>query len=125
MRSRLIGVLTVIPVLSCSVFLLAQSARQTGTARAEATPTPDLSGIWAAKGAQDSDDPYRSSASKGASPGTQHPDGYLPAGHPDEGGGLLDGPLPMQPWAKEAFDYNRDPQGFARNEMNPSYEKCY
>lgn len=125
MQSRLVAIVAVIPIIACSVFLLAQGTKPQGTARFDAASTADLSGIWAAKGAQDSDDPYRSSVSKGASTDTKHPDGYLPIGHPDAGGGLLDGPLPMQPWAKEAFDYNRDPQGFARNEMNPSYAKCY
>jgi len=119
MRNRLLGAMFgAVGVLACSALLLAQNAKQ------PAASSTDLTGLWATKQIT-APDPNRVSATRGAGAEvSQHPDGYLPTNPPSETG-MWEGPLPMQPWAKSEFDYNRDPDGYPRNEMNPSYANCY
>src|SRR5262245_1208374 len=44
---------------------------------------------------------------------------------PGQGENFLKDPYPMQPWAEERYKYNLDPNGHARNEMDPAIAQCF
>src|ERR1700730_16687681 len=107
MRSSLFGAIFGLIAVVFSGCILAQTAKQNGQATVMKS-TPDLSGVWAVE---------RRSAKSDVTPENDEADEFT----------YLHSPYPMQPWAEDKFNYNRDPKSpylSGRNETNPSYAKC-
>ena len=127
MQNRLSGAIGAqMILLGFSALLLAQTAPQSGAAK-PAISIPDLSGVWVAR--PDSQGALRNQIARGE---VKVPLGYL--NHETGDAGSLLGPsepLPMQPWAKEQFEYNRIPvgtygyAGVGRNELRPDLAYCF
>ena len=104
MRHRFVISVFVVAALALTANSFAQNAGQRGgAARAARTPGPppdnprDFNGVWSI-------------------------DNSTVSGHR-----LRAEPLPMQPWAKERYDYVKDPSNInarGRNELNPDF-KCF
>src|SRR5215469_10700191 len=104
--SLLFALMVVIFVLAGSIF--AQTAKEHGAASSNSSH-PDLSGVWVSVG--------RRSIKGPVTPETDEADEFT----------YLHSPYPMQPWAEDKFNYNRDPRSpyiAGRNELNPSLANC-
>jgi hypothetical protein len=110
------GILGVMVVCAFSAIAFGQNAKQPAATAAKLTADshPDLSGVW-------------STVPRGPLPPDQHGPRETVAPEVDHGDlfGFRHSVYPMQPWAAEKFDYNRDPTNpfyAGRTELNPSLQ---
>ena len=114
-RNRSItAVFLLVTVLAFSIVARPQTTQQpvaAGATKNAAGSTSDLSGVW-------------SRAARGPLPPDQHGQKETVAPEVDHADlfGFRHSPYPMQPWAKEKFDYNKDPTNpyyAGRTALNP------
>ena len=120
MRNLLmIAIFSVVVVFGLWAAAGAQTAKPSAGSPAKlATDShPDLSGVWVSGVANGQSRGYRPPSDKPVDPETDETDDAV----------FRHIPLPLQPWAAEKFEYNRDPRNpytQGRNELNPYLTIC-
>lgn len=110
MRSSLCVLVAGLAAVVFSGCILAQTAKQNGAAVITKS-SPDLSGVWAVGRRSFKGDVAH------ITPENDEADEFT----------YLHSPYPMQPWAEDKFNYNRDPKSpylSGRTDLNPSYANC-
>jgi hypothetical protein len=110
MRNHLMIAILAVGSLVFAGSALGQTSKKPEAAAAKSMgDTPDLSGVWVSSGPR--------SLKGNVTPETDEADEFV----------YRHSPLPLQPWAEDKFNYNKDPRSpytAGRNELNPSLANC-